>query len=331
MIHENLTVLDLKQNNKLTRLRGSDLAELLIELEMSPLLIREILGLPEDTTFGMEIEFTHARRKKIKDGINGASWNVVHDGSCSLYISESLSLGGEVVSPILKDVKKSYSALSDVCNLLRQSGAGTGNKTGGHIHIGSQIIGRSYEALFNFIKTWVAYEQEILRFAYGDKYGARKGMHRFAGSIASRIYPKLGSLKSTYCYDRLLFKARNHMKRGFAVSLDNVERYDEKDTIEFRCPNGTLNPVVWQNNLNFFGKMLTACKDPNFDQDIVDRKLHSMKNEINQDGQINFQNGLDLADLVYNNNEDKVYFLKQYAKFFKQPKRPGQNMKEYSI
>ena len=43
-------------------------------------------------------------------------------------------------------------------------------------------------------------------------------------------------------------------------------------TIEFRCPNGTLNEVIWQNNLNLFVHLLLYAKSNDFDEYRVEKR-----------------------------------------------------------
>ena len=47
--------------------------------------------------------------------------------------------------------------------------------------------------------------------------------------------------------------------------VSNPQLYDKSKTIEFRSSNGTLNEIIWQNNVNFFTKMLLSCASDNFD------------------------------------------------------------------
>ena len=319
-----VSVIDLKKNDKLSRLRGNDLAELLVELEMSPLLIREKLGLPNGTTFGVEIEFENADRQEIREKLENIvpRWDTKSDGSCD----------GEVVSPILTDIPKSYQELVMVCEAMQKKGAYAKNKTGGHIHIGSQIIGQDFDALMNFLKTWIAFEKVLYRFAYGDKLGARNNIN-YAKPISEFLHPKLSDFAELNDYREL--RRQISYDRQHAVNFYNFRNDGQfKDTIEFRCPNGTINPIVWQNNLNVFAKLLGHCKSEKFDADVVDRKLHNFQKSGNfykATDAVYLQDALDFADMIFNKNIDKAYFLKQYVKFFNEPKSAKNNMVSYSL
>ena len=49
---------------------------------------------------------------------------------------------------------------------------------------------------------------------------------------------------------------------------DNYNVCNKYCTVECRAGNGTTNPIVWQNNINFFIKMLLYCKNSSFNNDI---------------------------------------------------------------
>ena len=88
------------------------------------------------------------------------------------------------------------------------------------------------------------------------------------------------------------------------------------NTIEFRCPNGTLEPIIWQNNANLFAKLLIYSKNNNFNHDIIDKRKTTTN--INNYKIISLEQSLELADLIFNNNLDKIYFLRQYLKSYEE-------------
>ena len=101
------------------------------------------------------------------------------------------------------------------------------------------------------------------------------------------------------------------------VKIDCCDKVIFGNTIEFRCPNGSLNPIIWQNNVNLLVKLLEYTKDPKFNHDIIDKRQM-----INQTKYMNLywykevflQQALELSDMIFDNNLDKIYFLKQYFK-----------------
>ena len=90
----------------------------------------------------------------------------------------------------------------------------------------------------------------------------------------------------------------------------------KKNTIEFRSPNGTLEEVIWQNNINFFGKLIEAALNTDLDMEKINYYIDMVKTDdlINEYSKVNFSNALELADMIFEKNIDKLTFLKQYIK-----------------
>jgi len=318
----------------------SKLLEQIVELEMKPLEMRPKLGLPNGTTFGCEIEFCDAMQMEIRRLLNRdvPRWLVYDDAS---VVNErcGFTTGGEITTPILKDEENSWKQFEKVCDILNEEDATTGNNAGGHVHIGSQIIGQDKNALYKFLKLWTAYEPEIYRFAYGDKVGARSNID-FASPIGEYILPKFSRLDKII-KDCSFLELKDELPRIRRLGVNFLNYHcdgrDYKDTIEFRCPNGTINPVVWQNNVNLFVKMLDACKDDRIDMDIVNHRLKKVKYcdtlgaFLKTTNVVNLEAGLELSNHVFKDETDKTYFLKQYVKYFKEPKGADGNITPYEI
>lgn len=90
----------------------------------------------------------------------------------------------------------------------------------------------------------------------------------------------------------------------------------KKNTIEFRSPNGTLEEVIWQNNINFFGKLIEAALNTDLDMEKINYYIDMVKTDdlINEYSKVNFSKALELADMIFEKNIDKLTFLKQYIK-----------------
>ena len=107
-----------------------------------------------------------------------------------------------------------------------------------------------------------------------------------------------------------------------AVNLNHVvnpDRFITGNTIEFRCPNGTLDATIWQNNVNLFTKLLRYATSKDFDEDTINRRWEQIKDkftDLRWYDEIYLSQALELCDLIFDNNLDKVYFLKQYLKSF---------------
>ena len=146
-------------NDLLSLMKGIDLQELLYRLDNYYLELRDKLGFSNNVTFGLELEFEKANRYRIEDKLYDrglySSWNVKSDAS--------LDHGAEINSPILRDEKEIWIDLRNVCDIVKEH-AIIGKNSGGHIHIGTQVLGANKEHWLNFIKLWSIYENNIFRF-----------------------------------------------------------------------------------------------------------------------------------------------------------------------
>ena len=101
---------------------------------------------------------------------------------------------------------------------------------------------------------WSTYENIIFRFSYGEYLSYRPTLDEYAKTVSKRflkVYKKLVGNEKIDAYDIV---KKLSINRYQAVNFENVMNLDEKiegNIIEFRCPNASLNPVIWQNNVNF--------------------------------------------------------------------------------
>lgn len=306
-----------KNNDMLSKMSGIDLQDLFYYIENYYLELRNRLGFNDYITFGLELEFENAMRGRIENTLRENSlYNTWQLGSDS-----SLEDGAEIDSPILKDTSNSWNDLKKVCSIVNEN-ATIGPHSGGHIHIGTQVIGGKIESWLNFIKLWSIYENIIYRFVYGDFLIARSGMISFAEPMAKDLWIDYQLLKEYDQLDRADIISKISHKRYQAVNFNNVNDFENtsnKNTIEFRCPNGTIDPVIWQNNVNLFVNMLLYSKSSRYNDDIIQNRRNINQDKysnLNWYGEIYLQQALELCDMLFTNNFDKVYFLRQYLKSF---------------
>lgn len=307
-------------NDQISKMNGLDLQELFYYLDNYYLELRKSLGITSKITFGLEIECEHSNNKKIEKEMNKEkelhdNWRIKSDGS--------LENGIEIISPILIDNQKNWNSLDKMCTILNKH-AIIGKKAGGHIHIGAHIFGSKTEPWMNFIKLWSVYENIIFRFLYGEFLNERESLIGFATpttNIFWNDYQKL--IKDDELEINKLIKNISH-KRYQAVNFNNIKTNiinvkSYKNTIEFRCPNGTLESVIWQNNVNLLANLLLHSKSSMYQEDIINqRKIinEDRYSDIKWYNEIYLDQALELCDILFNNNLDKIYFLRQYLKSF---------------
>ncbi len=319
-------IVDPKDNNIFLKLKPRDLQELLNQIYNFYLTYRSELELPSNLTFGVEIEY-EGINKEITDKFireNFFHWNSTCDGS--------LYSGGEIISPILIDQTLTWDNLKSICDFLKENRAIMNQNAGGHIHFGTNILGDNVKSWRLFLKTYMFYEGVLLRFLYGDKINRRKQLSRYASPIGDYIYSNLDSINHlkkvsdiVKCDDEgyELFNINIHRKYQ-AINFNNVDFYYPtttrwKNTLEFRSPNASSNEIIWQNNVNTLGKLLVSSHDLALDEDFINYRIKHgyTSNNYNSNflyDQLNIRNALEFVDLVFDNNLDKIYFLRQYLK-----------------
>lgn len=307
------------ENEEFSKLKAYDLDYLLDGLDEYLIGYRDFLGLPKDLTFGTEIEVADANIYELKKEIDinknlNYLWNT--------NFEPSVTNGAEVDSPIMEDQKGYWNDLKKVCDILYNISIING-QTSAHVHIGAQILGSDKKNWLNFIKLWATYENIIYRFTNGEYINTRIGAIKYAAPIKyllEEIYKKYKSnSKSLYNMICDLSKERTQAVNFMNVFKINIDSMKDKNTIEFRTPNGTLDCVIIQNNINLFTKLLLYSKSSKYNDDIVEKRKRNIgtKNiEYDMYSEIDLSQALELVDLIFDNNLDKLNFLKQYLKSF---------------
>lgn len=314
-------LIDPKGNDQFSNLNLDDRKELLDRLRRYSLTLRSTLGLKNKDTFGLELEFQHKARDSyfnIQDmmldkGLFDAGWH--------LKPETSIYDGSEVTTPIFQDTKKCWDELDFVCRELQKDAKIT-ELCGGHSHIGQQTLGSEKKSLLNLADLWVAYEPIIYRFGAGENNETRPRSFYWAGPLANLWGDELEKAdfrKQTKeeVLDFLMNICPFPAVRLSKFEFQKVPTVEEDNTIEFRCPDATLDSVIWQNNVNLFSKLVECAENDTFDKDLLSEvRMETAKyaGTFNQYNCVHINEALTFADMIFNNNLDKVYFLKQYLK-----------------
>lgn len=312
---ENILLSD-KSNEMFSSLRGSNLLDLLEVVENQYVEYRDGIHIPKDITFGLEIEYEEVSIDNVTKFIkqNAREWDSGTDGS--------LFHGGEIRSPILTDEKKYWEELKTICEYLKKENANTSRYAGGHIHVGTPVLGNNVEGWRIFFKIIMLYENILYRFYYGDKLNGRPEISRYAKPISKELFYNLEEINEATTVQELKDYVSRERRRSVNfknVDFDNPSVKGDKNTIELRCPNATAEEVIWQNNVNTSTKMLIASGARVIDEDFLDYKLKRHVPDVNNPlryKEIYLREALELVDLIFSNNLDKVYFLRQYLKSF---------------
>lgn len=294
--------------------------------------MRDKINVDCEETFGVEVEFEGVKLNTIKYGRN---WDVKIDDTVTRSV-DGYKVGGEASSPILNDTEECWRDVEHLCSYLSKKGATVTSEVGGHIHIGSQALKNDPNNIRKLLKSWELFEPIIYSFSSGKDTCLRAAAKIHAKNI-SPILSRVRNSKNGYgsyrsYYDWLNFFKKYKLVKVCGINFSNY-RGCEKDvgnTIEIRCPNGTIDPVIWQNNINFFIKFMERCSRDNFDEEYIDYLLR-LKNDLDFNSNVNFDSVIELVDLVFDNRLDKLMFLKQYLKLFSKDEQENKNRTSYSV
>ena len=310
-------------NTNLNELNKQDLYKILLLINKYDLEYRNTLNIDNDITFGLEIEFEDTKYEKVNNLIEQLNLqNLPWTKTKWITTDErSINYGGETKSPILKDDIQTWKQLKQVLTIINKE-AKIKNASSGHIHIGKQALKDNLDSWINFVKLWIAYENIIYRFGYNEYLNARPTLNQFAGPIAKELQK---DMKKKYKNHEQIIKTLNQHCRTYAFNVDHIKssnlyKSEPIDTIEFRNFNASFNEIIWQNNTNFITKFLSYCNKTDFDMDTINKRIKKNTNvytfPIYSYHQINIKQAIELSDLIFNNNLDKIYFLRQYFKSF---------------
>lgn len=266
----------------------------------------------DNLTLGIEIEYRDLSRDIVTEFINNnhPRWESKKEDAI-IKTSKNPLLGGEIVSPILTDTKETWEELDEICHFFIHNNASSVN-TGAHIHIGANIFENNSKYFLRFIKLWCAYEHIIYRFCYGDYIYARDTLFEYSSPVSKELKFLIKTLKISEqdSFNYLVTVLNLGKKRG--LNLSNINRNPNKNTIEFRCPNGTFNKDIWHNNFLLFKRMIEYAKSDSYNEDLINNKL-LLEYDITEN-KIIIEDAIELANIIYPTEQEKLLFLKQYLK-----------------
>lgn len=329
-------------NDELSKLSVLDQSRMRSTLSNYNLELRDTLNIDKNISFGTEIEYELAYKEQIKEEVK----ELLGHKNWKVEIDESLFEGAELISPVLTDTKDSWLDLSTACDIVRE-GAQIVRSASGHVHICMNILGNNPKYWRNFAKLWMAYEYIIFRFLYGEYTSGREGIEKYAKPISKILiddFDRIEDRSHMTCAMYIMKVLNAGDDRRKAINFRNASNTDllnynqiaDKNTIEFRAANGTFNEVIWQNNINLLVKLLEYAKSPNYDEETINKRLQIIKEKeipsnIIKYSRVYLNDPIELADLIFDNNLDKLYFLRQYYKDMSVGPKPLTKSKTFTV
>lgn len=212
------------------------------------------ISLPGDMTVGIEIE-SEMGIKQLASVIN-KGWTQEDD--------TTLRNGIETKSPILSGKTHSVEEIYNVCAILEATGHVISERCGGHVHIGADYL-TSVESYKNLMEIWA--NSEKILYPISNKTGEvpRSGAEYYAKPISRKMELALETgevdLNNEMDLTQFVFSLSEIQEdRLSGINFCNILS-EEKNTIEFRISNGTIDPDTWVENINLYGGIIKAAQD----------------------------------------------------------------------
>jgi Putative amidoligase enzyme len=213
-----------------------------------------VIGDPNQT-FGIEIEFDGADPNAVARALYdaGLAASPHQEGYHSTQrvpgkwvVERDATVTGEVVSPVLRDTPETWAQLENVCQILREQGAHTTTRTGGHVHVGADSANLDHDVnRFRRVAQVCAWAEDLMyRLAAGTGRGGRR--HRGAGNG----YRWCGPMRSdNFEQARSLSELATQVGSSHGVGLNYGNVLDRTRTIEYRYFDSSLDPARLQANI----------------------------------------------------------------------------------
>lgn len=280
------------------------------EITFANLKERKILTLPPNINFGLEIELNDVDFSEVERLIENH-----FDGFC-VHTDQSLgSFGAEVATPVLQNTKETWNILKKI------------SKTLNHVH--PSFKNASFQVTFDvdsdefiskFLKFFMVYEDIVYRFSLGFDTDFRESINTYALPIRPFIIEEFVTKQNLKNDESRVPKCLKDSKRC-ALSFKVSENSEGQMLLEFRTPNGTIDMSLWQNYVTTFYAMMNYVKSKQFDEEKIDAQIEEIfyhqvlpYSFVVPDTykEINLEKALEFSNLIFKQELDKLYFLKQY-------------------
>ncbi len=327
-------MLNPNDNDFLEDFSEKELLEFIILLEKYNIEWREELDINKKANFGVEIECCEADINEIKKELYQSrrcqEWTSSEDKSLAdisiSYEKDSKQYTckpQEYQTDILNN--KKWDNLKEGCSIISPHSR-IDTTCGLHIHVGANILGRKKQDWLNFFNLWTAYEDILFKFSSGEYDVPRFVAEDFAKPVAVEWNKNLNRYTANMPFDKIIDKYNKD--RYCSINLENVSKFyltdtEHKNTIEKRVSNGTSNPIIIQNDINTFLHQLEYAKNKRYNISLINYRREELMDEIEnkEPGDIIEEynkfdpyKAFEFCDLVFDNNLDKINFMKQYIK-----------------
>ena len=219
--------------------------------------IKDRIKLPPNMKKGIEIESEGQNSSLIRIKMNSIHTRWI------ATVDDTIKQGIEIKSPTPKipgNNNKDEYEIKLACGLLKELGQTISFRCGAHVHIGADYL-TTIESWINLLEIWGNTEELIYLISNKEGELPRLGVGEFAK-------PYSGELEKALKNRNLNLKDKEDLKkfvkeiqgdRGYGINFMNLG--NDKNTIEFRLSNGTIDAKTWIENINLYGGIVKAAEE----------------------------------------------------------------------
>ena len=298
-----------------------------------------ILGLPDDFKFGIELEANNVKTTGTDSLYHGESAKFIQSRNWHMASANEEMLvgegGAELVSPILRDTESDWQDVADMCEQMQKYPGNKGDKVvadsscGLHVHFDVGCLTKDSNRMKNFLRLYAESEELLYKMCNEKGSPIRKhaikrnmtGIHLlsspfrkgFANPTGKKILKQIedGTLKVSYKkmgrFKLFTKSLKISNKRYSGLNLTNIGD-PNKNTIEFRMANGSLDPAVIKQNVFLYASLInTAIRITDNPEQYNERLANFFKTDVSEEEKAN-----SFLNLIMDNSDDRKIYMERW-------------------
>lgn len=298
-----------------------------------------ILGLPDDFKFGIELEANNVKTTGTDSLYHGESAKFIQSRNWHMASANEEMLvgegGAELVSPILRDTESDWQDVADMCEQMQKYPGNKGDKVvadsscGLHVHFDVGCLTKDSNRMKNFLRLYAESEELLYKMCNEKGSPIRKhaikrnmtGIHLlsspfrkgFANPTGKKILKQIedGTLKVSYKkmgrFKLFTKSLKISNKRYSGLNLTNIGD-PNKNTIEFRMANGSLDPAVIKQNVFLYASLInTAIRITDNPEQYNERLANFFKTDVSEEEKAN-----SFLNLIMDNSDDRRIYMERW-------------------
>ena len=298
-----------------------------------------ILGLPDDFKFGIELEANNVKTTGTDSLYHGESAKFIQSRNWHMASANEEMLvgegGAELVSPILRDTESDWQDVADMCEQMQKYPGNKGDKVvadsscGLHVHFDVGCLTKDSNRMKNFLRLYAESEELLYKMCNEKGSPIRKhaikrnmtGIHLlsspfrkgFANPTGKKILKQIEDCTLKVSYKKMgrfkLFtkSLKISNKRYSGLNLTNIGD-PNKNTIEFRMANGSLDPAVIKQNVFLYASLInTAIRITDNPEQYNERLANFFKTDVSEEEKAN-----SFLNLIMDNSDDRRIYMERW-------------------